>query len=154
MAIPLDDLDMDKEIFKLQDNLFIIRYTGGWSQERFANLLGVTKQTISNWENKKVPMNKCTYIAIRTILEYEIANYYKQNALLDLVMKLCLDPYDISDDDKATAITFLVGVCKTDMPNTKIIESLKELIGEKSVHTILSDWTYVNRNWLSNMLEG
>ena len=42
----------ESEIAKLQDNLLLIRKAGGWSAGEFGDLIGVTKQTISNLENK------------------------------------------------------------------------------------------------------
>ena len=40
-----------KEINRLQDNLQIIRLAGGWSLSEFGEILGVSKQTVSNLEN-------------------------------------------------------------------------------------------------------
>ena len=48
----------DKDIIKLQNNLLLIRNAGGWTAETFGDKLGVTKQTISNLENKKTEMTK------------------------------------------------------------------------------------------------
>ena len=61
------------DIERLQDNLALIRKAGGWSAEEFGDMIGVTKQTISNLENKKTPLSKTQYIAIRAVLDYEIA---------------------------------------------------------------------------------
>jgi len=62
----------DKDIIKLQNNLLLIRNAGGWTAEEFGDKLGVTKQTISNLENKKTEMTKIQYIAIRAVLDYEM----------------------------------------------------------------------------------
>ncbi len=40
-----------KEINRLQDNLQIIRLAVGWSLSEFGEILGVSKQTVSNLEN-------------------------------------------------------------------------------------------------------
>lgn len=48
----------DTDITKLQNNLLLIRNAGGWTAEVFGDMIGVTKQTISNLENKKTEMTK------------------------------------------------------------------------------------------------
>lgn len=40
-----------KEINRLQDNLQIIRLAVGWSLSEFGEILGVSKQTVSNLDN-------------------------------------------------------------------------------------------------------
>ncbi len=60
------------DITKLQNNLLLIRNVGGWTAEVFGDMIGVTKQTISNLENKKTEMTKTQYIAIRAVLDYEM----------------------------------------------------------------------------------
>ena len=62
----------DTDITKLQNNLLLIRNVGGWTAEVFGDMIGVTKQTISNLENKKTEMTKTQYIAIRAVLDYEM----------------------------------------------------------------------------------
>ena len=62
----------DTDITKLQNNLLLIRNAGGWTAEVFGDMIGVTKQTISNLENKKTEMTKTQYIAIRAVLDYEM----------------------------------------------------------------------------------
>ena len=64
---------VDKEIEKLQTNLQAIRKVAGWTTEELGEQIGVTKQTISNLENRKTKMTKTQYIALRTVIDYEIA---------------------------------------------------------------------------------
>ena len=73
------------EIAKLQDNLLLIRKAGGWSAEEFGDMIGVTKQTISNLENKKTLMSKTQYIAIRAVLDYEMAERPDDKVLISTV---------------------------------------------------------------------
>ena len=61
-----------KQINRLQENLSSIRKIAGWTAEVLGNKIGVTKQTISNLENNKTPMNFTQYIAIRSVLDAEI----------------------------------------------------------------------------------
>ena len=42
----------------LQDNLSSVRKIAGWTTEEFGDKIGVTKQTISNLENKKTAMTR------------------------------------------------------------------------------------------------
>lgn len=56
----------------LQDNLKSIREILNWTSEDLGNLIGVTKQTISNLETKNSNLTKLHYIAIRTVVDFEI----------------------------------------------------------------------------------
>ena len=56
----------------LQDNLKSIREILNWTSEDLGNLIGVTKQTISNLETKNSNPTKLHYIAIRTVVDFEI----------------------------------------------------------------------------------
>lgn len=85
------------QINHLQENLTAIRKIAGWTAEEFGAKIGVTKQTISNLENKKTPMNLTQYIAIRAILDYEIANN-KKNTVLPQVITILLDNADEFDE--------------------------------------------------------
>ena len=69
----------NQEIRILQNNLKTIRTILNWTLEELADKIGVTKQTISNLENIKTEMTKMQYIAIRTILDYEVATVEKDN---------------------------------------------------------------------------
>lgn len=85
---------MEKEklmIMRLQDNLSTIRKLGGWTTQELGDKIGVTKQTISNLENKKSTMTKLQYIGLRSILDRE-ANSDSENApLLKMAMETLLD---------------------------------------------------------------
>lgn len=67
-------LTEEDRIKLLQDNLKTLRQLGGWlTLDGFAEQLGVTKQSISRFENKKVTITRPMYIAIRAILEQKCA---------------------------------------------------------------------------------
>ena len=88
-----------KQIKRLQQNLSSIRKIAGWTAEVLGEKIGVTKQTISNIENNKSTMNFSQYIAIRSVLDAEIANN-KDNELLPKVVAILLDSEDeINEDD-------------------------------------------------------
>lgn len=89
------------QIKRLQDNLSSIRKIAGWTAEDLGEKIGVTKQTISNLENKKSPMNLTQYIAIRSVLDYEIENN-KENTVLPQVITILLDKADEFDEKDYT----------------------------------------------------
>jgi transcriptional regulator with XRE-family HTH domain len=91
--------ERNKQIKRLQQNLSSIRKIAGWTAEVLGEKIGVTKQTISNIENNKSTMNFSQYIAIRSVLDAEIANN-KENELLPKVVAILLDSEDeINEDD-------------------------------------------------------
>ncbi len=89
----------EKQIKKLQQNLSAIRKIAGWTAEQLGDKIGVTKQTISNLENGKTPMTFTQYIAIRSILDYEVETN-KENTVLPQVITILLDKGDeLSEED-------------------------------------------------------
>ena len=88
-----------KQINRLQENLSSIRKIAGWTAEVLGNKIGVTKQTISNLENKKTPMNFTQYIAIRSVLDAEIEQN-KENKVLPQVIAILLDSDNELDNDE------------------------------------------------------
>ena len=89
-------------ILRLQKNLSVIRKLGGWTTESFGEMIGVTKQTISNLENEKSEMNLTQYIAIRTVLDYEIQKDPEKKAIVAQALSILVDnDSDISEEKKA-----------------------------------------------------
>ena len=88
-----------KQINRLQENLSSIRKIAGWTAEVLGNKIGVTKQTISNLENNKTPMNFTQYIAIRSVLDAEIEQN-KENKVLPQVIAILLDSDNELDNDE------------------------------------------------------
>lgn len=118
----------EHEISKLQDNLLLIRKAGGWSAEEFGEFIGVTKQTISNLENKKTALSKTQYIAIRAVLDYEMAERPEDEVLISTV-NLCLNSDELSDADKKKAQAFIEGATKAGLDSTAIRGGLAALVG-------------------------
>jgi len=96
------------QVKRLQNNLSAIRKIAGWTAEVLGDKIGVTKQTISNLENKKTPMNFTQYIAIRSVLDYEISNN-KENEVLPKVVALLLDCEDELDESDYSKVQEVVG---------------------------------------------
>ena len=96
------------EIEKLTVNLPAIRKVAGWSSEELGELIGVTKQTVSNIETRKSKMSKTQYIAIRAVIDCEIAEN-PDNELLPNIVNLLLNSGESPDDKyKADAARNLI----------------------------------------------
>lgn len=91
--MPRNTENKDSQVLLLQQNLAAIRKIAGWTAEQLADKIGVTKQTISNLETGKTPMNLTQYIAIRTILDHEI-EINKENTVLPQVITILVDKGD------------------------------------------------------------
>ena len=97
-----------REIQRLQQNLSPIRKIAGWNAETLGNKIGVTKQTISNLENRKTTMSFAQYIALRSVLDVEIAGN-NENDVLPKVVALLLDCDDELDDDNYSKVQEVAG---------------------------------------------
>jgi transcriptional regulator with XRE-family HTH domain len=86
-------INKEKEIRNLQRQLSSIRKIAGWTLEELGNKIGVTKQTVSNLENFKTKMTQTQYIAIRSVLDYEIKTN-KENIVLPKIVELLLNQTD------------------------------------------------------------
>jgi len=69
------------KIRKLQKNLPLLRKIAGWSMADLGERTGVTKQTISNWENNldKHKMTPIQYEGIMRIFEKEVEKRKKES---------------------------------------------------------------------------
>ena len=104
--VPMKEVE---EINKLQENLQTIRKVAGWTTEELGQKIGVTKQTISNLENKNTKMTKTQYIAIRAILDYEIDLNENNIALARVIEVLLGEDDERGDENSNVAIpTFLL----------------------------------------------
>ena len=138
-----------KEIKNLQNNLQLI----GWSAEEFGEMIGVTKQTIRNLEKKTTEMSKIQYIAIRAVLDYEIADR-PDDKVLATTVNLCLNSEDLSEQDKKKAQVFLEGASKTNLEDDVLAAGLISLVGSVTALTLMS-MSSVNGTvkWLSKVLK-
>ena len=89
----------DRDIVNLQDNLYALRRLAGWTAEDLGDLIGVTKQTIRNLEKRHngATMSKTQYIAIRTMLDYEIADN-PDNVALEQAVRILLDSEEMPEE--------------------------------------------------------
>lgn len=119
-----------KQVQLLQQNLCSIRKIAGWTAEQLGEKIGVTKQTISNLENSKTQMNLTQYIAIRSILDYEIESN-PDNIVLSQVINILVDKGAELEEENYSEIKETVDTVaasasdgKTGAPLAKIFTSL------------------------------
>ena len=147
----------EAEIEKLQNSLLLIRKAGGWSAEEFGDMIGVTKQTISNLENKKTKMTKTQYIAIRAVLEYEVMDHPDNKALASTI-DLCLNSTDLSESDIRKAQAFIEGATNAKLDGAALMTGLAALIGVAVVEAIRpfsgTPRAGIATEWLANIING
>ena len=85
---------MMNEIERLQKYLLLVRRTVGWSAEEFGERIGVTRQTINNLEAGRNRLTKTQYIAMRSVLDAEIAAYPDETEMLRLILDVFVDNPD------------------------------------------------------------
>ena len=143
----------NEDISRLQDNLSLIRKAGGWTAEEFGDYIGVTKQTISNLENKKTPMSKTQYIAIRAVLEYELEQR-KQDKVFVSTVNLVLYSDDLDETDMLKVQAFVEGATKTGLDSAALITGLVALVGAATVQTLFETPAALGiaGKWLSKIL--
>lgn len=90
------------EIKRLQNNLPTLRACANWSVQDFADMLGVTRQTINNLEkiDGGTTMSKVQYLAIRSLFSYEIEKNNNKK-LSDLLYYLVDHPEELSEEKQA-----------------------------------------------------
>lgn len=79
------------EIIRMQENLLLIRRTVGWTAEEFGDRIGVTRQTINNIEFGRNKLSKTQYIAMRSVLDAEMAQSPEDTTMLRLLLDVLVD---------------------------------------------------------------
>ena len=82
------------EIERLQEHLLLIRRAAGWTAEEFGERIGVTRQTINNLEARRNKLNKTQYIAIRAVLDAEMAASPDDTEMLKYLLDVFIDNPD------------------------------------------------------------
>ena len=89
-----------EEIHRMQDNLLLIRRTVGWTAEEFGDQIGVTRQTINNIESGRNKLTKTQYIAMRSVIEAEMAKHPDETQMLRVLLDMLVDhPENYSKED-------------------------------------------------------
>jgi transcriptional regulator with XRE-family HTH domain len=151
-----------KQIQLLQQNLSSIRKIAGWTAEQLGEKIGVTKQTISNLENSKTPMSLTQYIAIRSILDYEIESN-QDNTVLPQVINILVDKgAELEEEDYSEIIETVdtvaasASIGKTGASLEKILTSLTTPGSIRTLATlgiILGQSGIIKVNWLKKILK-
>ena len=117
-------------------------------------MIGVTKQTISNLENKKTVMSKTQYIAIRAVLDYEIAER-KDDQVLASTVNLCLNKENLSEDDRKKAQAFVSGATKAGLDSAAVVAGLATLVGMTAMELLASPIVIgATSAWIAKLLKG
>lgn len=94
------------EIIRMQENLLLIRRTVGWTAEEFGDRIGVTRQTINNIEFGRNKLSKTQYIAMRSVLDAEMAQSPEDTAMLRLLLDVLIDhPEKYEETERADILS-------------------------------------------------
>lgn len=114
---------------RMQENLLLIRRTVGWSASKFAEKIGVTRQTINNIESGRNKLNKTQYIAMRSVLDAEIKSFPDDTKMLQILLEVLVDnPQNYSEEVRETIIE------KANIMTPGI------LVGSVSRETVSKEW--------------
>ncbi len=92
-----------KEVARMQEHLLLIRRTVGWTAEEFGDRIGVTRQTINNIESGRNRLTKTQYIAMRSVLDAEMARSPEDTKMLQALLEILVDnpdKYKTTDREK------------------------------------------------------
>lgn len=90
-----------EEIARMQEHLLLIRRTVGWTAEEFGERIGVTRQTINNIESGRNKLTKTQYIAMRSVLDAEMAQSPDDTKMLRTLLEILVDnPDNYSKEDR------------------------------------------------------
>lgn len=101
----------DNEIGKLKENLPYLRSVAGLSQEKLGKMIGVTRQSIINFENGRQRFKKFHFIAIVSVLEYEASKNDDLKIALSIVFgsNESSEKIEVTDDEASTWLSEVVG---------------------------------------------
>lgn len=126
------------EILRMQENLLLIRRTVGWTAEEFGDRIGVTRQTINNIEFGRNKLSKTQYIAMRSVLDAEMAQSPDDTAMLRLLLDVLIDHPENYHEDECSQIVakanlmapaILAGTATRDTVSKEWIRSIGAVAG-------------------------
>ena len=107
------------EIQRMQDNLLLICRAVGWHAEEFGNQIRVTRQTINNIENGRNKLTKTQCIAMRSVLDVEIAICPEETDMLRTMPDVFVDhPDKYKEEDKNSLLDKANLVTPSILPGT------------------------------------
>ena len=131
---------------RFQFNIRYIRLLFGWSGEKLAKTLDVTRQTIKNLENGDITITTVYYFALTKVFENEISRLYSDVGFDSDTVTIIEEAYLAlleCDDNKINKIQTIIFTKFKSCPKRKgcitardsIVASLKHAIG-----TTKEDW--------------
>lgn len=126
------------EIIRMQKNLLLIRRTVGWTAEEFGDRIGVTRQTINNIEFGRNKLTKTQYIAMRSVLDAEMAQSPDDTTMLWLILDALVDhPENYAETERAEILSkanlmapaILAGTATRETVSNEWIHSLGYIAG-------------------------
>ena len=151
------------EIERLQDNLLLIRRAAGWTAEELGDRIGVTRQTINNLEAKRNKLNKTQYIAIRAVIEAEMAKAPEETEMLGCLLEIFVDnPEKYNEKDKGELLAKANMLTPAILAGTTSRKAVsKELMGVAGamgltvaiVNPVLAVGAAVAGTWLAKILK-
>lgn len=127
-----------EEIIRLQDHLSLIRMAVGWTAEELGERIGVTRQTISNIENGRNKLTKTQYIAMRSVLDAEMAQSPEDTEMLCLLLEVLVDhPEKYGEEERNQVLSdanmlvpsILAGTSSRGMVSKKLLKDIGALAG-------------------------
>lgn len=130
------------QIVRLQENLSSIRKIARWTAEDLGEMLGVTKQNISNLENGNTKLSQAQYIAIRHLIDYWAVQKQK-NPTLIRVVGLLVDRTELQGKDYNSLVYTArnISAAAATMDNRALAVFAEALI--KDCYTRISDFTEI-----------
>ena len=133
----------------LQNNLKAIREILNSTSSDLGNLIGVTKQTISNLETQNSRLTKLHYIALRTVIDFEIENLKMTDQDRSDRAEMLLNLFDESekyaasenkslDFEQISEASSLIATTSTVKNAATVIGSLAAIIGAPVVAALMS----------------
>ncbi len=143
--------EIERSIYRLQQNLSAIRKIAGWTTEQMGNKMRVTKQTISNLENGKTPMTFAQYVTIRTILDHEIVTN-PENEVLPRIVAILLDSEEEEYEKCREPINIIAATAAGGVTGAVLLGAFSALIPVIGVGVGLAGGIAC-ASWLKNMLK-
>lgn len=148
--------DINLQIQIMQDNLCELRKIAGWTAEVLSEKLGVTKQTISNLENKKVKLSRIQYIAIRAIFECEMASNSNNTTLrkvMNILFEIIPPVYDEKKEQIRTVLISIASISVAGLSGIQLHSSATALLAPLGKAATQINSTHIGEPSLKWLLE-
>ncbi len=104
MAGGSDMVINEEAITRLGEVLGLARQSLGWSTEKLAEQIGVTRQTVNNLESGRGKLSKTQYMALRCLFDDEMESHPEETEMLATILEVFVDHPEKYDEDKRKQI--------------------------------------------------